>query len=63
MGHRVVFCKHVTQTSYRDDQVEIVTKLSGLIHTEPKHSPWNGRHVLPANVIHDVNKNKSLKTV
>lgn len=43
MRHKVALYKHRTLTYYTQGRVKGVLKISGLIHTEPKHSPWTER--------------------
>lgn len=40
--YTVALCKHVTLPPYAQVWVKAVTRISGLIHTNPKTFPWTG---------------------
>lgn len=54
--HKVTLCKHVSMPPQWQVWVEVLTKISGLIHKESKNSLWTGVCVCSANGINEIGK-------
>lgn len=58
MCRKLSLCEHGTLLPYKQVRVKVVTKISGLVHMEPKNSLWTGCLVHSANRIHEAFKNE-----
>lgn len=59
--HEVFSCKLILLSIYTQARVQVLTKISDLIHRKSKNSVWIGRHVRPASWIYEVFAIKPLK--